>query len=169
MRLRIHAAGVSFVDILVAEGRYQVKPELPLIPGSECAGVIEAVGEGVAPERIGQRVMACGFGFAFAEAAVIPETLALPIPDLMSFAEAAVFQVSYVTAYYALVQRAALQPGETLLVLGAAGAVGLAAIQLGKALGARVIASASSTEKRTLAAPLGRMRCWIFLLRHLAR
>jgi NADPH2:quinone reductase len=155
VRIRIHAAGVAFVDVLVAAGKYQVKPPLPLIPGSECAGVIEAVGEGVPASRVGERIMACGFGFAFAEAAVIPAKLALPIPNSMGFAEAAVFQVSYVTAYYALLQRAALQPGETLLVLGAAGAVGLAAIELGKALGATVIASASSLEKRDLALATG--------------
>jgi NADPH2:quinone reductase len=155
VRIRMHAAGVSFVDILVAAGKYQVKPPLPMVPGSECAGVIEAVGEGVAPARIGQRVMACGFGFAFAEAAVIPEKLAIPIPDAMGFAEGAVFQVSYATAYYALVQRAALKPGETLLVLGAAGAVGCAAIELGVALGAKVIASASSPEKRALTLATG--------------
>ena len=155
LRLRIHAAGVSFADLLVVEGKYQVKPPLPLILGSECAGVVEAVGEGVSPARIGQRVMACGFGFAFAEAAVIPDKLAIPIPGAMSFAEAAVFHVSYVTAYHALTQRAALQPGEVLLVLGAAGAVGQAAIQIGKLLGAKIIGSASSAEKRALALSAG--------------
>ena len=152
--LRILAAGVSFVDALVAAGKYQLKPPRPFIRGSECAGVILAVGEGVSL-RPGQRVLAAGFGFAFAEAAIIPEKLAIPIPDEMGFVTASVFRVSYATAYYALVQRAALQPGETLLVLGAAGAVGQAAIELGKIFGARVIASASTPEKREAALRAG--------------
>lgn len=151
VRVAIHAAGVSFVDVLVAQGLYQLKPPLPFVPGSEFSGVIEAVGEGVDPARIGERVLGSAFGAAIGEAAVVPDKLTLAIPDGMSFAEAAVFRVSYATAYYALVQRGALKAGETLLVLGAGGAVGYAAIEVGKALGARVIGSASTDAKRALA------------------
>ncbi|MET0249355.1 MAG: NADPH:quinone oxidoreductase family protein [Sphingobium sp.] len=151
VRLRTHAAGVSYVDVLIAQGLYQVKPPLPFVPGSEYAGVIEAVGSDVDPARVGERVMASGFGAALGEAATIPAKMAIPIPDSMDFATASIFRVSYATAYYALVQRGALQPGETVLVLGAGGAVGYAAVEIAKALGARVIASASSAEKRALA------------------
>jgi NADPH2:quinone reductase len=155
VRIAVRAAGVSFVDVLVAAGEYQLKPPLPFVPGSEFAGTIEAVGEGVDPARIGTRVMGAAFGAAFAEAAVIPDKLALAIPDAMAFNEAAVFRVSYATSYHALVQRGRLQPGETLLVLGAGGAVGHAAIEIGKALGARVIGSASTPDKRALASRAG--------------
>lgn len=151
VRMRIHAAGVSYVDVLVAQGLYQLKPPLPFVPGSEFSGVIEAVGEGVDPARVGERVMASGFGAAFGEAAVIPAKLALAIPDAMDFATAAIFRVSYATVYHALVQRAALKAGETVLVLGAGGAVGYAAVEVARALGARVIGSASSQDKRDLA------------------
>lgn len=151
VRMRNHAAGVSFVDVLVAEGQYQLQPPLPFVPGSEFAGVIEAVGEGVDPARVGERVCGSAFGAAFAESAVIPAKMAVVIPDTMSFAEAAVFRVSYATAYHALVQRGRLQTGEVLAVLGAAGAVGYAAVQIGVALGATVIASASTPEKRAFA------------------
>jgi NADPH:quinone reductase len=151
VRLAVHAAGMSYVDVLVAAGQYQLQPPLPFIPGSEFAGVIEAVGEGVSPDRIGERVCGSAFGAAIAEAAVIPDKLALALPDAMSFEEAAIFRVSYATAYNALVQRGQLKAGEVLCVLGAAGAVGYAAIQIGKALSATVIASASSEEKRAFA------------------
>lgn len=150
VRIAVHAAGVSFVDVLIASGGYQLKPRVPFIPGSEFSGVIEAVGEDVPASRIGERVCASTFGTVFAEAAVIAASAALAIPDSMSFEEASIFRVSYATAYYALVQRGALKAGETLLVLGAAGAVGYAAVEIGKALGARVIGSASSAEKRAL-------------------
>jgi NADPH2:quinone reductase len=155
LRVAIRAAGVSFVDILVAAGKYQLQPPLPFVPGSEFSGVVEAVGDGVDPARIGQRVCATVFGQAFSQAAQVPATACRAIPDAMGFEEAAVFQVSYATAYHALVQRACLQPGETLLVLGAAGAVGYAAVQLGKAFGARVIGSASTAEKRDLVLKAG--------------
>jgi NADPH2:quinone reductase len=151
LRLRIHAAGVSYVDVLVAQGLYQLKPPLPFVPGSEFAGIVEAVGEGVDPARIGERVMASGFGAAFADTAIIPAKLALPIPDAMDFVTASIFRVSYATIYYALVQRGSIRPGETVVVLGAGGAVGYAAVEVAKAMGARVIASASSAAKRDLA------------------
>ncbi len=152
VRARVHAAGVSFVDVLVAGGKYQMKPPVPYIPGSEFAGVIQAVGEGVDPARIGERVMgSTAFGMAMAEAVVLPETAIYPIPTPLSFEEASVFPASYLTSYYALVHRAMLSVGETVLVLGAAGASGYAAIQIAKLLGAHVIASASTEEKRALA------------------
>jgi NADPH2:quinone reductase len=151
VRLRVHAAGVSYVDVLVAEGLYQLKPPLPFVPGSEFAGVIEAVGEGVDPARVGQRVMASGMGAAFGEAAVVRADSAIPMPEGMDFATASVFRVSYATMYHALVQRGSLAAGESVVVLGAGGAVGYAAIELAKALGARVIGSASTSEKRALA------------------
>jgi NADPH2:quinone reductase len=155
LTVKVHAAGVSFVDVLVAAGDYQLKPPLPFVPGSEFSGIVTAIGEGVDPARLGQRVLTSAFGAAFAEESVVPAKLALPIPDAMSFAEAAVFRVSYATAYHALVQRGRLQAGETVLVLGAGGAVGYAAIELAKALGATVIGSASSEAKRALATRAG--------------
>jgi NADPH2:quinone reductase len=155
VRIAIRAAGVNFVDILTAGGGYQIKPPLPFIPGTEFAGVIDAVGEGVSIRAVGQRVCASGFGDGFAEYAVRPAEATLVIPDGMDFADGATFRVSTATAAHALVQRGRLQAGESVLVLGAAGAVGLAAIQLAKALGARVIASASSDAKRALALASG--------------
>jgi len=151
VRVAVRAAGVSFVDVLTAAGGYQVKPPLPFIPGSECAGVVEALGEGVTHLTVGQRVQASGWGGIFAEAVNMPAKSARPIPDAMTFEEAAVFGVSYGTGWHALVDRGNLKAGETLLVLGAGGATGYAAVQIGKHLGARVIASASSEAKRALA------------------
>ncbi|MBV9997338.1 MAG: zinc-binding dehydrogenase [Caulobacteraceae bacterium] len=155
VRIAIRAAGVSFVDVLVASGGYQVKPPLPHIPGGEFAGVVDAVGEGVTIREVGDRVCASGFGGGFAQYAVRPAEATVLIPESMDFADGATFRVSAVTAAHALVQRGRLEAGETVLVLGAAGAVGLAAIQLAKALGARVIASASSPAKRALALACG--------------
>jgi NADPH:quinone reductase len=151
VRIATAVAGLSYVDVLVSAGKYQIKPPLPYIPGSEIAGVIDAVGTGVSNSRIGQRVLALAPGTALAEHAIIAAESAVPIPDSMTFEEAAVFQISYATAYYALVQRAMVKPGERVLVIGAGGAVGFAAIEVAKALGAIVIASASTNEKRALA------------------
>ena len=151
VRIAIHAAGVSYVDVLTAGGGYQVRPPVPFVPGSECAGVVEAVGIGVSGLSPGDAVVASSWGGLFADAAVLPARIVKPAPAGLSLAEAAVFPVSYYTARLALVERARLQPGETLLVLGAGGATGYSAIQLGKHLGARVIASASSPTKRALA------------------
>lgn len=155
LRIDVYVAGVSYVTALVAAGRYQVKPPLPFTPGGEFAGVVAATGPGVTGFAPGDRVIGSGFGGGFAEAAIIPAAAALRLPAGMSFETAAVFRVAYGTAYHALVQRAALRPGETLLVLGAAGSVGEAAIQVGKALGARVIGSGSTYEKRRAAAAAG--------------
>jgi NADPH:quinone reductase len=137
--------------VLTAAGSYQVKPPVPFIPGSECAGIVEALGEGVTGFAVGDAVVASSWGGLFADAANIRATSIRPAPKGLSLAEAAVFPVSYYTAHYALALRAKLQAGETLLVLGAGGATGYAAIQIGKHLGARVIGSASSPDKRELA------------------
>lgn len=155
VRIAIRAAGISYVDVLTAAGQYQVKPPLPFVPGSEAAGIVSEVGEGVTGFAVGTRVSVSGWGGLFAEEAILPTRMVRPIPDDLDFAEAAVFPVSYATGWHALVDRGQLRPGETLLVLGAGGATGFAAIQVGKHLGARVIASASSAAKRDLALAAG--------------
>jgi NADPH2:quinone reductase len=155
VRVRVKAAGVSFADILTATGRYQARPAVPFVPGSECAGIVEALGEGVTHVSVGQKIVATGWHGMFAEVAVIPAATVLPLPEGLSFAEGAVLLVSYATVFHALVDRAHLQSGESLLVMGAGGATGLAAVALGRHLGAHVIASASSAEKRDLALTTG--------------
>jgi NADPH2:quinone reductase len=151
VRISIKAAGISFVDILTAAGGYQVQPPLPFIPGSECAGVVEAIGTNVRNFKVGDKVVGSGWGGLFADVVNLPARTVRKKPAALSFEEAALFPVSYATAWHALVDRGQLQAGETLLVLGAGGATGYAAIQIGKYLGARVIGSASSAEKRALA------------------
>jgi NADPH2:quinone reductase len=151
VRVAIRAAGVSYVDVLTAMGQYQFKPPLPFIPGSEAAGVVEAVGPGVTHLTTGDRVFCGGLGGLFAQANVFRAANMAKLPDAMSFESASVFAVNYQTAYYALADRGRAQAGETLLVLGAAGGTGFAAIQVGKHLGLHVIASASSAEKQAAA------------------
>ena len=151
VRVAIKAAGVSYVDVLTAMGKYQFHPPLPFIPGSEAAGVVEAVGAGVTHLAAGDRVFCGGLGGLFAQANNFRAANMAKVPDAMSFEQAAVFPVNYQTAYYALADRGRARPGETLLVLGAAGGTGYAAIQVGKHLGLRVIASASSPAKRQAA------------------
>ena len=155
LRIAVKAIGVSFVDVLVTEGRYQVRPPVPFIPGSECAGIIEAVGSEVSGLAAGQRVLVMGWHRMFADIVNAPATAVWPIPANLSFDAAAVFMVSYATSWHALVDRAELKAGESLLVLGAGGATGLAAVQIGAWLGANVIASASSQAKRALASDGG--------------
>lgn len=155
VRIDVRAAGISFIDLLFAQGKYQVKPPLPYIPGTEFAGEVSEVGSDVTGFAAGDRVLAQQMGGAYAESCVVPAGIVRRMPDDMSFAHGAVFRVSYSTAYYALVQRAELKPGETVLVLGAAGAVGTACVQVAKALGAKVIASASTEAKRKLALECG--------------
>ncbi len=155
IRVAVKAIGISYVDVLTAAGKYQVTPPLPFIPGSECAGIVEAVGEGVTHLAVGDRVMGSGFGGVFAEVGTFRASSFNPVPEALSMEQAAVFPPSYTTGFHALVDRGRLQPGETLLVLGAAGATGIAAIQVGKALGARVIASASTPDKRQLCLAAG--------------
>ncbi|MFC6635174.1 NADPH:quinone oxidoreductase family protein [Microbulbifer taiwanensis] len=147
VRIDVRAAGINFPDALVIAGKYQVKPPLPFVPGGECAGVISAVGDKVKNYKVGDRVIAMPGMSAFAEQVHVKEHLLVPMPEKLSFEQAAGFCITYATSYYALKQRAAIQEGETLVVLGAAGGVGVTAIQLGKAMGARVIACASTTEK----------------------
>lgn len=143
----VHAIGCNFADILVCRGKYQLKPELPFSPGSEVAGVVTALGQGVTNLRIGQPVAAqVGFG-GYATRIVADARRVQPIPEGMPAADACALGIAYQTSYLALVDRAHLRAGETLLVHAAAGGVGLAALQIGKALGARVIAGASGTEK----------------------
>jgi len=153
--IEISAAALNFPDTLAISGKYQVRPELPFIPGGEAAGTIIGLGPDVEEYRIGERVMWAGMIGAFAERICIPASELIRVPDTMPSETAAGFLVAYGTSYYALKQRARLQPGETLLVLGAAGGVGLAAVDLGKVMGARVIAAASSSEKLAVAAGAG--------------
>lgn len=151
----VHACGVNFPDTLVIEDRYQLRPPRPFAPGSELSGVVKAVGEGVTAPRVGDRVSASlPFG-AMAEVVAVAANRCSVIPDAMPFDQAAALQVTYGTVYYALCGRAEIRAGETLLVLGAGGGIGLAAVELGKALGARVIACASSQEKLDMARSLG--------------
>ncbi|NIA25801.1 MAG: zinc-binding dehydrogenase [Gammaproteobacteria bacterium] len=151
----VKAAGLNFLDTLVIQGKYQVQPDLPFIPGGEAAGVIAEVGDGVSSPVVGDPVMAIGQIGAFAQRWSVPAAAVLPIPEGLEFQVAAGFGLTYGTSYYALKQRAGLQPGETVLVLGAAGGVGSAAVQIGKAMGARVIAGASTDEKLAFAAEMG--------------
>ncbi|WGL16546.1 NADPH:quinone oxidoreductase family protein [Microbulbifer bruguierae] len=155
VRLEVHAAGVNFPDGLMVQGKYQVKPELPFVAGGECAGIIREVGDAVKGFRVGDRVIAMPGLAAFAEAVNVDHKLLMPMPEQLDFAQAAGFCITYATSYYAFKQRAQLKPGETLVVLGAAGGVGVTAIQLGKLMGARVIACASSDEKLAFCRDLG--------------
>jgi len=143
----VKAASVNFPDVLIIQNKYQFKPPLPFSPGSELSGVVKEAGEGVSAYRPGDRVMAFTTYGAFAEEVKVDAARLLPIPGGMDFVSAAAFVLTYGTSDHALRDRGALQAGETLLVLGAAGGVGLAAVEIGKALGARVIACASSEEK----------------------
>ncbi|WP_313086064.1 NADPH:quinone oxidoreductase family protein [Pseudomonas sp.] len=153
--LDVHAAGVNFPDTLIIEGKYQFKPPFPFSPGGEAAGVVAAVGERVSHLKVGDRVMGLTGWGSFAEQVAVPADNVLPIPESMDFPTAAAFSMTYGTSMHALKQRANLQPGETLLVLGASGGVGLAAVEIGKAMGARVIAAASTTEKLDVARRAG--------------
>jgi NADPH:quinone reductase len=145
--VQVEAAGVNFPDSLLTRGKYQFKPTPPFSPGGEASGVVRAVGAGVTAVAVGDRVAATVLYGAFAEQLLVPEVSVVRVPDEVTSATAAATLLTYGTTYHALVDRAALLTGETLLVLGAAGGVGLAAVELGKLLGARVIAAASSADK----------------------
>ncbi|WP_151447594.1 NADPH:quinone oxidoreductase family protein [Lacisediminimonas profundi] len=145
--IEIHAAGVNFPDVLIIQNKYQVKPALPFTPGSELAGVVRAVGEGVSQYKAGDRVIAFVGQGAFAQQVCAPVNVVMPMPPGMDFDIAAAITLTYGTSHHAVIDRAQLKAGETMLVLGAAGGVGLAAIEIGKAIGARVIAAASTDEK----------------------
>ena len=145
--ISVKACGVNFPDTLIIQGKYQSKPPFPFIPGSEVAGIVKELGEGVDTFNVGTRVMAfIGMG-GFAEEAIADASHIIPMPHTLDFATASAFLLTYGTSHHALKDRAQLHPGETLLVLGAAGGVGLATVEIGKVMGARVIAAASSDEK----------------------
>lgn len=155
VRVVIKAASLNFPDLLIVQGKYQMKPPLPFVPGAEFAGVVEAVGEGVRHLDVGSHVAGfAGLG-GFGTHTVAPAAVLMPLPPAFSFEDAAAFLCTYGTSYHALMDRAALKAGETVLVLGAAGGVGTAAIQIAKAAGARVIAAASSDDKCALCQQLG--------------
>jgi NADPH:quinone reductase len=151
----VAAAGINFPDVLAIAGKYQVKTPPPFIPGNEAAGVVVAVGEGVTRFAVGDNVIVNSPGGAFAEKCVADQDKSMPLPDGMSFEQGAGFTVTYGTSYHALRQRAELKEGETVLVLGAAGGVGITAVEIAKAMGARVIAAASSDEKLAFAKEAG--------------
>lgn len=155
VRIVMKAAGVNFPDVLIIQNLYQFKPPLPFSPGGEAAGVVDAVGEGVTRFKVGDKVIAMTGNGAFREKFLAHERQVIPMAGDMPFDVAAGFTMTYGTSHHALKQRARLQPGETLLVLGAAGGVGLAAVELGKLMGAKVIAAASSDDKLALTREYG--------------
>jgi len=148
--IRVHACGVNFADTLIVQGKYQERPELPFVPGSEVAGEVIALGEGVKGIALGQRVMALTSVGGFAEIALASADTLIPLPDGIDFADAAAFTVAYGTSHVALETRAQLKAGETLIINGASGGVGLTALEIGKMMGATVIGLASTEEKRAL-------------------
>jgi NADPH2:quinone reductase len=151
----IQAASLNFPDLLIVQNKYQHKPALPFVPGSEYAGVVEAVGEGVEHLKVGQSVACLTGTGGFATHTIAPAALCMPLPSGFSAVDGAAFIMVYATSYHALVDRAQLKAGETVLVLGAAGGVGTAAIQIAKTMGARVIAAASTDEKCALCTSIG--------------
>lgn len=150
----VKAASINFADALTVEGKYQIKPAVPFVPGGEFAGIVSQIGAGVSRVKVGDRVAAMGLG-GYAEEALAKETFVLPVPDRVDLQTAAAMFATYGTTLRALKRCANLRAGETLLILGAAGGVGTAAIEIGKAMGARVIAAASSPEKLELCRKLG--------------
>lgn len=155
VRIRHQAAGLNFFDLLQVRGQYQIKPPFPFTPGAEVAGVIEAVGDGVGQFSVGDRVMALCLQNGFGEASNVPVSHVFALPESWTFSEGAAFPIVYHTGWYALNRRAKLAAGETLLVHAGASGVGMAAIQIGKALGARVLATASTVAKRAFASSVG--------------
>ena len=153
--IKIQAASLNFPDLLIVQNKYQMKPELPFVPGSEFAGVVQALGEGVNHLKLGQAVACLTGTGGFGTHALAPAKLCLPLPEGFSTVDGAAFIMTYATSHHALLDRAALKAGETVLVLGAAGGVGTAAIQIAKAAGAKVIAAASTDEKCALCTALG--------------
>jgi NADPH2:quinone reductase len=155
----VKAAGVNFPDVLIIQKKYQFKPELPFTPGSELSGVVRALGDGVSNAKVGDKVIAFIGQGAFAQQVLVPANSIIPMPPEMDFDTAAAITLTYGTSHHAVVDRAQLKAGETMLVLGAAGGVGLAAIEIGKALGARVIAAASTDEKLEICRQHGADAC----------
>ena len=159
IKIETRAAALNFFDTLIVQGKYQAKPDFPFIPGGEFAGEVVEVGEGVTRFSVGDRVLTSGMLGGYAERAVVAEEKCFAVVEGLSFADAAALPIVYCTGYAALVFRAELRAGETLLVHAAAGGVGLAAVQIGKAFGARVIATAGGAEKLALAREHGADRC----------
>lgn len=155
VQIAVHAASLNFPDVLITQGKYQFKPPLPFTPGGEGAGVVLSVGQGVTRFKAGDRVMFMSQYGAFAETISVPEMMIVPLPDAMPYEEGSALTITYGTTLHALKQRGQLAEGETLLVLGAAGGVGQAAIEIGKAMGAVVVAAASSAEKLEACKTLG--------------
>jgi len=153
--IEIKAASLNFPDILIVQNKYQIKPPLPFVPGSEYAGVVQAVGEGVTHLKVGQNVACLSGTGGFGTHTLAPAALCMPLPEGFGHVDAAAFIMIYATSWHALMDRAQLKAGETVLVLGAAGGVGTAAIQIAKAAGAKVIAAASTAEKCALCESLG--------------
>jgi NADPH2:quinone reductase len=153
--ISVKACGINFPDGLIVQGKYQTKPPLPFSPGLEVAGIVKELGEGVTDLKVGQRVIGFPGVGGLAEEVALASWLCFPMPDSMSYADGAGFLITYATSHHALKPRGKLQPGETLLVLGAAGGVGLTAVELGKVMGAKVIAAASSDEKLALCKEYG--------------
>lgn len=155
IRVRIHACGLNFADLLMVKGSYQDTPALPFVLGMEVSGVVDALGEGVSTLAIGDRVAVFGGQGGLAEHGCFDAHRAVKLPDAMSMVDAAAFQIAYGTSHLALEHRACLQPGETLLVLGAAGGVGLTAVEIGKLMGAQVVACARGSAKLEAAKAAG--------------
>ena len=155
VRIAIAAASLNFPDLLIIQNKYQMKPTLPFVPGSEYAGSIEAVGEGVTGLKVGQKVACLSGTGGFGTHTIAPAALCLPLPPEFPLVDAAAFIMIYATSHHALIDRGELKSGETVLVLGAAGGVGTSAIQIAKVVGARVIAAASSDEKCELCKSIG--------------
>ncbi|MDO5288958.1 MAG: NADPH:quinone oxidoreductase family protein [Pseudomonadota bacterium] len=153
--IRIQAASLNFPDLLIVQNKYQIKPELPFVPGSEYAGVIEAVGEGVTQLKVGQAVACLSGTGGFGTHTLAPASKCMPLPAGFAPVDAAAFIMIYATSHHALIDRGQLKPGETVLVLGAAGGVGMSAVQIAKQVGARVIAAASTDEKCAFCRELG--------------
>ena len=153
--IEIKAASLNFPDLLIVQNKYQMKPALPFVPGSEYAGIVQAVGEGVKHLQVGQAVACLSGTGGFGTHTLAPAALCMPLPPGFPMVDAAAFIMIYATSYHALIDRAALKAGETVLVLGAAGGVGTSAIQIAKAAGARVIAAASTDEKCALCKSIG--------------
>ena len=153
--VEIKAASLNFPDLLIVQNKYQMKPPLPFVPGSEYAGIVRVVGEGVTHLQVGQHIACLSGTGGFATHTIAPAALCMPLPPGFPFVDAAAFIMIYATSHHALIDRARLKAGETILVLGAAGGVGTSAIQIAKAVGARVIAAASTDEKCALCKSIG--------------
>jgi NADPH2:quinone reductase len=151
----VKAAGLNFPDVLIIQGKYQFQPDMPFSPGGECAGEVLAVGDGVDRYKVGDKVIAMTGSGCFRDQVAVDQNAVMPMPEGLDFTQAAGVAMTYFTSYHALKQRANLKEGETLLVLGAAGGVGSTAVELGKYMGARVIAAASSEEKLAMCRDLG--------------